>query len=142
MCCYFFFFLMIRRPPRSTRTDTLFPYTTLFRSSSKVPPRPWAFRLWRAKDMAKLTKKQKALETAVDRNKLHGVDEAIALVKKHATAKFDETMEIAMNLGVDPRHADQMVRGVVTLPAGTGRTEERRVGKECVSKGRSRVAPE
>src|SRR3546814_3780908 len=72
--------------------------------------------------MAKLTKKQKALETAVDRNKLHGVDEAIALVKKHATAKFDETMEIAMNLGVDPRHADQMVRGVVTLPAGTGKT--------------------
>src|SRR3546814_18222901 len=81
-----------------------------------------AFRLWVAKDMAKLTKKQKALETAVDRNKLHGVDEAIALVKKHATAKFDETMEIAMNLGVDPRHADQMVRGVVTLPAGTGKT--------------------
>src|SRR3546814_9095628 len=72
--------------------------------------------------MAKLTKKQKALETAVDRNKLHGVDEAIVLVKKHATAKFDETMEIAMNLGVDPRHADQMVRGVVTLPAGTGKT--------------------
>ncbi|MBB4641842.1 50S ribosomal protein L1 [Rhizorhapis suberifaciens] len=72
--------------------------------------------------MAKLTKKQKALAEAVDRNKLHGVEEAIALVKKHATAKFDETLEVAMNLGVDPRHADQMVRGVVTLPAGTGKT--------------------
>ncbi|HKR17805.1 50S ribosomal protein L1 [Rhizorhapis sp.] len=72
--------------------------------------------------MAKLTKKQKALAEAVDRNKMHGVEEAIALVKKHATAKFDETLEIAMNLGVDPRHADQMVRGVVTLPAGTGKT--------------------
>ena len=72
--------------------------------------------------MAKLTKKQKALAEAVDRNKLHGVEEAITLVKKHATAKFDETLEIAMNLGVDPRHADQMVRGVVTLPAGTGKT--------------------
>jgi large subunit ribosomal protein L1 len=49
------------------------------------------------------------------------VDEAIGLVKANATAKFDETIEIALNLGVDPRHADQMVRGVVTLPAGTGK---------------------
>src|SRR3546814_10850838 len=72
--------------------------------------------------MAKLKKKQRARATAVDRNKLHGVDEAIALVKKHATAKFDGTMEIAMNLGVDPRQADQMVRGGVTQPAGTGKT--------------------
>jgi len=72
--------------------------------------------------MAKQTKKQKALAAAVDTNKLHGVDEAIALIKANATAKFDETVEIAMNLGVDPRHADQMVRGVVTLPAGTGKT--------------------
>ena len=71
--------------------------------------------------MAKLTKKQKALEGAVDRQKLHGVDEAIGIVKTHATAKFDETIEVALNLGVDPRHADQMVRGVVTLPAGTGK---------------------
>ncbi|MBY0301768.1 50S ribosomal protein L1 [Sphingomonas ginsenosidimutans] len=70
--------------------------------------------------MAKLTKKQKAI--TVDREKLHGVDEAIALAKSGATSKFDETIEIAMNLGVDPRHADQMVRGVVTLPAGTGKT--------------------
>lgn len=71
--------------------------------------------------MAKLTKKAKALAGAVDREKLYGVDEAIALVKKHASSKFDETIEIAMNLGVDPRHADQMVRGVVRLPSGTGK---------------------
>jgi len=72
--------------------------------------------------MAKLTKRQKAL-TAVDREKFYGVDEAISLIKQNATAKFDETVEIAMNLGVDPRHADQMVRGVVNLPNGTGRTQ-------------------
>jgi len=72
--------------------------------------------------MAKLSKKAKTLATTIDREKLHGVDEAIALVKSNATAKFDETIEIAMNLGVDPRHADQMVRGVVTLPKGTGKT--------------------
>ena len=70
--------------------------------------------------MAKLTKKQKAF-TAVDREKFYGVDEAIALVKTNATAKFDETVEVALNLGVDPRHADQMVRGVVNLPKGTGK---------------------
>ncbi len=69
--------------------------------------------------MAKLTKKQKTW--TVDAEKLHGVDEAIALVKANATSKFDETVEIALNLGVDPRHADQMVRGVVTLPKGTGK---------------------
>jgi len=71
--------------------------------------------------MAKLSKRQKAL-TAVDREKFYGVDEAIALVKGNATAKFDETVEVALNLGVDPRHADQMVRGVVNLPKGTGKT--------------------
>ncbi|MGK6322234.1 50S ribosomal protein L1 [Sphingomonas sp. DT-51] len=70
--------------------------------------------------MAKVSKKQKAW--TIDREKLHGVDEAIALAKQNATSKFDETIEIALNLGVDPRHADQMVRGVVTLPAGTGKT--------------------
>ncbi|UIJ44479.1 50S ribosomal protein L1 [Sphingomonas cannabina] len=72
--------------------------------------------------MTKLSKKAKALATAVDREKLYGVDEAISLAKTHATAKFDETIEVALNLGVDPRHADQMVRGVVTLPKGTGKT--------------------
>ena len=70
--------------------------------------------------MAKLTKKQKTW--TVDADKLHGVDEAISLVKANATSKFDETVEVALNLGVDPRHADQMVRGVVTLPKGTGKT--------------------
>ncbi|MFA6112488.1 MAG: 50S ribosomal protein L1 [Sphingomonas sp.] len=72
--------------------------------------------------MAKLTKKAKTLATAIDREKLHGVDEAIALARANATSKFDETIEVALNLGVDPRHADQMVRGVVTLPKGTGKT--------------------
>ena len=71
--------------------------------------------------MAKLSKKQKAQAPTVDREKLYGVDEALKLVKSNATAKFDETIEVALNLGVDPRHADQMVRGVVTLPAGTGK---------------------
>ncbi|WP_332811801.1 50S ribosomal protein L1 [Sphingomonas sp.] len=71
--------------------------------------------------MAKLTKKQKAQASTVDAERLYGVSEAIGLVKSNATAKFDETIEVAMNLAVDPRHADQMVRGVVTLPAGTGK---------------------
>lgn len=72
--------------------------------------------------MAKLTKKAKTLATAIDREKLHGIDEAISLARANATSKFDETIEVALNLGVDPRHADQMVRGVVTLPKGTGKT--------------------
>ncbi len=71
--------------------------------------------------MAKLSKRQKAL-SSVDREKFYGVDEALSLVKSNATAKFDETVEVALNLGVDPRHADQMVRGVVNLPKGTGKT--------------------
>jgi large subunit ribosomal protein L1 len=71
--------------------------------------------------MAKLSKRQKAL-TEIDRNRFYPVDEAIGLVKQNATTKFDETVEIALNLGVDPRHADQMVRGVVNLPKGTGKT--------------------
>jgi large subunit ribosomal protein L1 len=71
--------------------------------------------------MAKQSKKSKALAASLDTTKLYGVDEAITVAKQHATAKFDETIEIALNLGVDPRHADQMVRGVVTLPAGTGK---------------------
>jgi len=58
----------------------------------------------------------------IDRNKAYGLDEAISLLKGRAPAKFDETVEIAMNLGVDPRHADQQVRGVVNLPHGTGKT--------------------
>ncbi len=58
----------------------------------------------------------------IDRAKLYPLDEAVKMIKDRARAKFDETIEIAMNLGVDPRHADQMVRGVVSLPNGTGRT--------------------
>src|SRR3954467_12034469 len=71
--------------------------------------------------MAKLTKKQKAFAETIDRDRFYPVDEAIETLKANAKAKFDETIEVALNLGVDPRHADQMVRGVVTLPAGTGK---------------------
>ena len=72
--------------------------------------------------MTKLTKKSKALAATVEPLKLYPVDEALSLVKANATAKFDETIEVAVNLNVDPRHADQMVRGMVTLPKGTGKT--------------------
>ena len=68
-------------------------------------------------------KRIKAAREGVDKNKLYTLDEAIKLVKSNANAKFDETVELAINLGVDPRHADQMVRGVVELPNGTGRTQ-------------------
>ena len=68
-----------------------------------------------------ITKKLKAQADKVEPMKLYAADEAIALVKSLATAKFDETVEIAISLGVDPRHADQMVRGVVNLPKGTGK---------------------
>src|SRR5690242_20849749 len=70
--------------------------------------------------MTKLSKRQKAM-AEIDRNRFYPVDEAISVVKNNATAKFDETIEVALNLGVDPRHADQMVRGVVSLPKGTGK---------------------
>jgi large subunit ribosomal protein L1 len=66
------------------------------------------------------TKKAKALAN-LDREKLYTVDEALKTAKELATAKFDETIEVALNLGVDPRHADQMVRGTVVLPHGTGK---------------------
>jgi large subunit ribosomal protein L1 len=72
--------------------------------------------------MAKLAKRVRKSREGIDRNKFYAVDEAVKLIKARATAKFDETVEVAMNLGVDPRHADQMVRGVVNLPNGTGRT--------------------
>src|SRR5690606_32868295 len=67
------------------------------------------------------SKRVAALREAVDRNKVYSLSEAVALLKQVASAKFDETFEVAMNLGVDPRHADQMVRGVVNLPNGTGK---------------------
>ncbi|MEM1362197.1 MAG: 50S ribosomal protein L1 [Pseudomonadota bacterium] len=72
--------------------------------------------------MAKLGKRTKAARTAFEGKDDVSVEEAVSLVKGAATAKFDETVEIAMNLGVDPRHADQMVRGVVSLPNGTGKS--------------------
>ncbi len=72
--------------------------------------------------MAKLGKRAKAAREAFAGKENVTVEEAVALVKGNATAKFDETVEIAMNLGVDPRHADQMVRGTVNLPNGTGKT--------------------
>ena len=72
--------------------------------------------------MTKLAKRIAKNHEGVDRTKFYGLDEAVKLVKERANAKFNETVEIAMNLGVDPRHSDQMVRGVVNLPNGTGRT--------------------
>src|ERR1700745_3344616 len=67
-------------------------------------------------------KRLKKAKEGVDREKIYPLDQAIKMVKERAKAKFDETIEISINLGVDPRHADQMVRGVVSLPNGTGRT--------------------
>jgi large subunit ribosomal protein L1 len=72
--------------------------------------------------MPKIAKRVAKSREGLDPMKLHGLEEAVKLVKERASAKFDETVEIAMNLGVDPRHADQMVRGVCNLPNGTGKT--------------------
>ena len=72
--------------------------------------------------MAKTSRNLKAAYADIDRNKTYELSAAVALVKGHAKAKFDETIEISMNLGVDPRHADQMVRGVVAMPNGTGKS--------------------
>src|SRR6188474_726557 len=71
--------------------------------------------------MSKPGKRYKAASTGIDRETLYSVEEAVKLVKDAAKAKFDETIEVALNLGVDPRHADQMVRGVCQLPNGSGR---------------------
>ncbi len=72
--------------------------------------------------MTKIAKRMRAALENTDRKSLHSVEDAVKTVKANANAKFDETIEVAMNLGVDPRHADQMVRGVVSLPNGTGRS--------------------
>lgn len=72
--------------------------------------------------MAKLTKRQKLWADKVDAAKLYSLDEAVKLAKELATSKFDETFELAMNLGVDPKHADQTVRAMTSLPHGTGKT--------------------
>jgi large subunit ribosomal protein L1 len=71
--------------------------------------------------MARLTKKQKEAQAKIDGNKLYSVDEASALIKEITTVKFDASIDLAVRLGVDPRKANQMVRGVVTLPHGTGK---------------------
>jgi large subunit ribosomal protein L1 len=72
--------------------------------------------------MAKLSKRVKAIKAKVDRNKLHGFEDAVALVKEFATAKFNESIDVAVQLGVDPKKSDQVVRGSVVLPAGTGKS--------------------
>ncbi len=72
--------------------------------------------------MAKIPKRRRALDAQVDITKRYGLDEGVALVKQCATAKFDETVEIAVRLGVNPKHADQMVRGAIVLPHGTGQS--------------------
>lgn len=72
--------------------------------------------------MAKLSKRTKAIRETIDRHAAYPLDEAVKMVKQNAKAKFDETIEIALKLGVDPRHADQMVRGATVLPHGTGKS--------------------
>ena len=72
--------------------------------------------------MAKSGKRLRKAYEAIDRDAFYGVDEAVKTIKERATAKFDETIEVSMNLGIDPRHADQNVRGVIMLPHGTGKS--------------------
>lgn len=72
--------------------------------------------------MAKLTKRARKAGEIIDRDRFYRLEDAISLIKDLSAAKFDETVEVAMNLGVDPRHSDQMVRGVVQLPSGTGKS--------------------
>src|SRR5216117_512287 len=86
-----------------------------------VPPGRWGSRWW-SNTMTAAGKRIIKVREAIDRTKSYPLGEAVKLVKGNAKAKFDETIEVAMNLGVDPRHADQMVRGVVMLPNGTGRS--------------------
>jgi large subunit ribosomal protein L1 len=72
--------------------------------------------------MPKVAKRVKAAREGIDHRKTYGLSEAVQMIKSRASAKFDETVEVAINLGVDPRHADQMVRGVCVLPNGTGKS--------------------
>nr|ABB40597.1 putative 50S ribosomal subunit protein L1 [Candidatus Liberibacter asiaticus] len=70
--------------------------------------------------VSKISKRMQQISQGIDRSALYGLSDAVVMLKERATARFDETVEIAMNLGIDPRHANQMVRGVVTMPNGTG----------------------
>ena len=83
--------------------------------------------------MAHRGKRYKAASGAVNRETAYPLSEAVKLLKQGAKAKFDETIEIALNLGIDPRHADQQVRGVVNLPSGTGR--DVRVARGAAARG-------
>src|SRR6266481_2072173 len=96
------------------------PISRRRRARSWVRRGPWALR-YRGKIMAH-DKRMKAAVALIDRNKIYPLREAVKLLRQAPKAKFDETIEVAMNLGVDPRHADQMVRGTVLLPHGTGKT--------------------
>src|SRR5690554_2948271 len=86
-----------------------------------APPAAWALPS-RESDMAKLSKRAAAIAAKIDRTKLYPVTEALNLVKETATAKFDESIDVAVQLGIDPRKSDQLVRGSVVLPAGTGKS--------------------
>ena len=72
--------------------------------------------------MVKIGKRMAKAKEAIDREAAYGLSDAVRIIKENAKAKFDETIEVAINLGVDPRHADQMVRGVIALPNGTGKS--------------------
>src|SRR5690625_5903029 len=77
--------------------------------------------MWRVCNMAKLTKRQRAIQEKVDRTKQYGIEEAVALLKELSSVKFPETFDVSINLGIDPRKSVQVVRGATTLPHGTGR---------------------
>src|ERR1700704_2095259 len=86
-----------------------------------APRAAWVSK-WRDSDMANLSKRRKALHSAVDLSKSYPVAEALALIKESATAKFDESVDVAINLGVDVKKSDQSVRGSIVLPKGTGKS--------------------
>src|SRR2546422_3006336 len=91
------------------------------RAPSPAARAAWALP-WRACDMTALTKRNKAIRAKVDRSKAYALKDALSLVKETATAKFDESIDLAVNLGIDAKKSDQVVRGSVVLPAGTGKT--------------------
>src|SRR5262249_46529248 len=88
---------------------------------SPAAPAAWAWK-WRASDMGHISKRVKQNTSLVDRTKAYDLKTALGLVKKTATAKFDESIDVAVNLGIDAKKSDQVVRGSVVLPRGTGKT--------------------